>query len=52
MKSWPPSGSVARGDSYFSKEVSAILIEQLHRPSANLPKEEVALTARETKSSG
>jgi DNA-binding NarL/FixJ family response regulator len=40
--------SVAKGDSYFSKEVSAILIEQLHNPAAGKKgMENVPLSARE-----
>lgn len=40
--------SVARGDSYFSKEVSAILIEQIHNPPGRKKRQaDVPLTARE-----
>lgn len=40
--------SVAKGDSYFSREVSAILIEQLHRPgTAGRKKTDIPLSARE-----
>jgi DNA-binding NarL/FixJ family response regulator len=41
--------SVARGDSYFSKEVSAILIENLHRPWTSRSRSKgVPLSNRET----
>lgn len=41
--------SVAKGDSYFSKEVSSILVEQLNRPrKAKKKSEGIPLTARET----
>ena len=40
--------SVAKGDSYFSKEVSAILIEQLNKPKTGRTRSEgIPLTARE-----
>ena len=40
--------SVARGDSYFSREVSASLIEQLHRPTSSKKKfADVPLSPRE-----
>lgn len=40
--------SVAKGDSYFSKEVSSILVEQLHKPRTIKKRTEgVPLTARE-----
>lgn len=40
--------SVARGDSYFSREVSASLIEQLHRPTSSRKKlSDVPLSPRE-----
>ena len=40
--------SVAKGDSYFSKEVSSILVEQLHKPrSIRKRSEGIPLTARE-----
>ena len=40
--------SVAKGDSYFSKEVSSILVEQLHKPrSIKKRSEGIPLTARE-----
>jgi DNA-binding NarL/FixJ family response regulator len=41
--------SVAKGDSYFSKEVSAILIEQLHMPRGHKKRlTDIPLTPRET----
>ena len=40
--------SVSKGDSYFSKEVSAILIEQLHRPASSNKKEsDIPISPRE-----
>lgn len=40
--------SVAKGDSYFSKEVSSILVEQLHKPRTIKKRSEgIPLTARE-----
>jgi DNA-binding NarL/FixJ family response regulator len=40
--------SVAKGDSYFSKEVSAILIEQLHTPRSQKKRlTDIPLTPRE-----
>jgi len=40
--------SVAKGDSYFSKEVSAILIEQLHKPKTSRKRiADIPLTTRE-----
>jgi DNA-binding NarL/FixJ family response regulator len=40
--------SVAKGDSYFSKEVSAILIEQLHMPRSHKKHlNDIPLTPRE-----
>jgi len=40
--------SVSKGDSYFSKEVSAILIEQLHRPASNRKKStDIPISPRE-----
>lgn len=40
--------SVAKGDSYFSREVSAILIEHLHKPiSIKKKKDDLPLTDRE-----
>jgi DNA-binding NarL/FixJ family response regulator len=40
--------SVARGDSYFSREVSASLIEQLHRPKSGRKKlSDIPLSPRE-----
>lgn len=40
--------SVAKGDSYFSKEVSSILVEQLHKPRTIKKRPEgIPLTARE-----
>ena len=41
--------SVAKGDSYFSREVSAILIEQLNKPRHSRKQPgDIPLTARET----
>lgn len=40
--------SVSKGDSYFSREVSAILIEQLHRPASSRKKKtDIPLSTRE-----
>jgi DNA-binding NarL/FixJ family response regulator len=40
--------SVSKGDSYFSKEVSAILIEQLHKPaSSRRNKTDIPISPRE-----
>ena len=40
--------SVSKGDSYFSREVSAILIEQLHKPSSARKKNtDIPLSVRE-----
>ena len=40
--------SVSKGDSYFSREVSAILIEQLHRPASSRKKSaEIPISPRE-----
>ena len=40
--------SVAKGDSYFSKEVSAVLIEHLNKPRASKKRiEDIPLSARE-----
>ena len=40
--------SVAKGDSYFSREVSSILIEQLHKPRASKKRiADIPLSARE-----
>jgi DNA-binding NarL/FixJ family response regulator len=40
--------SVSKGDSYFSKEVSAILIEQLHRPASHRKKStDIPISPRE-----
>ncbi len=40
--------SVAKGDSYFSREVSAIIIEQLHKPNAARNPEDIPISPRET----
>lgn len=40
--------SVAKGDSYFSKEVSSILIEQLHKPGASKKRDlDIPISPRE-----
>jgi len=40
--------SVSKGDSYFSREVSAILIEQLHRPASSKKKSaDIPISPRE-----
>jgi two-component system, NarL family, response regulator NreC len=40
--------SVSKGDSYFSREVSAILIEQLHKPaSSRIKKTDIPISPRE-----
>lgn len=39
--------SVSKGDSYFSREVSAILIEQLHRPASRKKSTEIPISPRE-----
>ncbi len=40
--------SVSKGDSYFSREVSAILIEQLHKPASSRKKSaEIPISSRE-----
>lgn len=41
--------SVAKGDSYFSREVSSVLIEHIHKPvSSKRKKDDMPLTDRET----
>lgn len=40
--------SVSKGDSYFSREVSAVLIEQLHRPASSRKKNlDIPISPRE-----
>lgn len=39
--------SVSKGDSYFSREVSAILIEQLHKPASRKSNIDIPISPRE-----
>ncbi len=39
---------VSKGDSYFSREVSTVLLQQLHKPVSTKKQKDVALTLRET----